>query len=87
MRIKLEGDPFFGEEMTKIGSIEKESCGEKVLTEVFKRDDGGFVVKRSYIERANPESSFNVIDKEAAEMISWYLKAFTPKKTRRKKAI
>ena len=85
MRVKLEDNVFFGEEMTKIGSFEKTICGEKILTEVFRRDDGGFAIKKSLIERGNPEPSYDTLDKDSAEMISWYLKAFEPKKTRKKK--
>ena len=73
MRVKLEGDVFFGEEMTHIKTYEIVSCGEKILVEIFNRDNGDFVIKRSKIERVDPDPNYDVIQRKEAIAISIFM--------------
>lgn len=69
----MEGDVFFGEEMTHIKTYQEESYGEKIFIEIFNRDNSDFVIKRSFIERANPEPSYTVVQHREAIAISVFM--------------
>lgn len=72
-RVKIEDNVFFGEEMTRIGFYEENNV-EKVLVEVFTRDEGGFMIRKSFVERGNPEPSHACFEYKSLDIINKYLK-------------
>lgn len=74
MRIKLNDEVFFGEEVTVIHSSNAMHHNEKVLTEIFLTDEGKFAIKKSFADRGNLEPSYDFIDLESLNVINSYLK-------------
>ena len=73
MKLKLEGNVFFGEEMTWINSFQTTICNKKMLTEIFYRDDDSFVIKKSFPEGVNTDIIYNSISKQEFLEINLYL--------------
>lgn len=73
IKVVLNDEVFFGEELLKIGEFSRLDFGERQLTEIFKRSDGNFVIRKTLPERGNPEPSYDFINKEAYDLIHDYI--------------